>query len=258
MIDDTGQVIQLQQPAKRIVSLAPDLTELLFAVGAGENIVGVMRGSDYPLAAKKIPIVANYNSIDSEAILALHPDLIVSWTDVGFIPQLKMLNIPVYLSHQKKIVDIPATLSRFGKLTGYTAIAEKAAAVFSQDYHSLQKKYSHAKMINVFYQVWSRPLITITQESWINEIIILCGGKNSFEHMMGAAPEVSLESVVVANPDVIIGMDIKGWNSWSKLTAVKKHHVYELDSDVIERAGPRLLVGMEAVCSIMDKVRHDK
>ena len=139
VIDDTGRIVKLSQPAKRIISLAPDLTELLFAAGAGDRVIGVMRGSDYPLQVKKIPVVADFNHVDAEKILLLHPDLIVVWAEGSIPAQLKMLNIPVYLSRQKKLLDIPKTLQRFGCLAGTEKTANEVAEKFIRRYDALQK-----------------------------------------------------------------------------------------------------------------------
>jgi len=253
--DDTGKIIHLDHPVKRIVSLSPDLTEILFAVGAGDKVVGIMRGSDYPPQTKKIPVVANYNSIDSEAILALHPDLIVSWTDVSFSGQLKKLPVPVYFSHQKWVTDIPNTMRKFSCITDHPDQAEKSAQMFLQHYQQLKNNFANKKPVTVFYQVWSKPLITVTKKSWINELIILCGGKNIFADLQGTAPEVNLEAVVVANPDVIIGSGVENWNAWPQLSAVQHHHVITLNHDLIDRAGPRILVGAENLCRVFDSAR---
>lgn len=248
VIDDTGQIIHLQHPAQRIISLAPDITEIVFSIGAGKKIVGVMRGSDYPPQAKQIPIVASYNTIDTEAILALHPDLIIRWSDDHASEQLKKFTIPVYVSHQKNILDIPETMRRLGCLTGTEKNAEKTANQFIQHYQKIKSEYAHKKTVTVFYQVWPKPLMTITKTSWINEVITLCGGKNIYENLRGAAPQVSLESVIVANPDVIMGSRVENW---------QRKHVYQIDTNLIERAGPRLLNGVDSMCKQLDDVRND-
>ncbi len=260
VIDDAGQKIKLAHPAQRIISLAPDLTEILFAAGASKHIIGVMQGSDYPEAAKTIPVIANYNSIDVETIVALRPDLIVAWSEESFAEKLKTLGIPVYFSQQKKITDIPDTLKRLGCLAGTEKMANQAAEQFSQRYLLLQKKYSHKKVVSVFYQVWPKPLVTISKASWINDVISLCGGKNIFANLKGAAPEVNLEAVLVANPEVIIGTDTKldwekMWSAWPQISAVYNQHLFAINPDWVERAGPRLLVGVDAICRDLELAR---
>jgi iron complex transport system substrate-binding protein len=256
VIDDAGNQIHLTSPAKRIISLAPDLTELLFAAGAAQSIIGVMQGSDYPPAAKKIPIIASYNRFNSEAILASHPDLIVAWvggTNAAQLQQLKQLNIPVFLSHQRDLTDIPITLRKLGCLAGTEKIANLAATHFEQHYQALQHQYAHQKTISVFYEMWPHPLITVNKDSWINQIIELCGGKNIFASAHGIAPQVNFEAVLAANPDVIISTATSAdwkeiWQTWRTLPAVKNQFIYSVNSDWLERAGPRLLNGAEAVC----------
>ncbi len=259
--DDAGVRIALSHPAKRIISLAPDLTELLFAAGAGKQIVGVIKGSDYPTEANTIPIVASFNQLDLERIATLHPDLIVVWADSHLVEQLKKLDSPVYVSQQRKLTDIPHTLQRLGCLAGTSRVANSAAKQFFLHYHQLQKKYSTQKKLPVFYQVWPQPLMTITKASWINEVITLCGGKNIFADLIGVAPEVSVEAVIRQNPAVIIGSKSqytwqRQWDKWPELFAVKKKAVYAIDADLIARAGPRVLEGAEEMCYCIAQSRN--
>ncbi len=255
--DDHGQHIVLAQPAKRIVSLAPDLTETLFAIGAGKQIVGVMQGSDYPDETKKIPIVAQYNSLNSEEIALLKPDLIVAWTEVPFVSQLKKTGVPVYLSEPKKIMDIPATMRRLACLTGHAQQGDQQALLFQHQYEKMRQQFQAKEMMSVFYQVWSKPLITVSQQSWINEIIILCGGKNIFANVYGAAPQVEIEAVLANNPQVILGNDVNNWSHWGSISAVKQHHYYAIHADWVERAGPRILNGIDEICNKINGVRED-
>jgi iron complex transport system substrate-binding protein len=260
VVDDLGRVVKLQNPAKRIVSLAPDITENLFAVGAGDHIVGVMQGSDYPLAAKKIRVVAQYNAIDSETILRLKPDLIVAWTDGVSVSQWEKWGIPVFFSRPKKLTDIPVTLKKLGCLVGNEKIANEAAKSYLERYSQLSKQYTQTMPVTVFYQIWSNPLMTVTKQSWIGEAITFCGGKNIFADLKGVSPEVSIESIVVANPDTIVSADKseewkKSWQPWNSLRAVKQHLLVSMDPDLIARASPRLLDGVSQLCRSIDDAR---
>jgi len=218
--------------------------------------VGVMQGSDYPSAAKKIPIIASFNHIDSEAILALHPDLIVAWSENGFVSQLSRLGIPVYLSHQRKITDIPRTMEKLACLSGTSQPAQNAIKHFQYQYERLQKKYAHKKNITVFYQVWPTPLMTITKNSWISDVIALCGGTNIFADLIGAAPVVNIEAVIASDPAVILGTGAELWRKWPKMTAVKHHHLFSINPDLIERASSRLLAGAKQLCELMEAARE--
>jgi iron complex transport system substrate-binding protein len=261
--DDAGHRVHLTKPAKRIISLAPDMTELLFAAGAGDAVVGVMKGSDYPLAAKKLPIVANYNLLNIEAILGLHPDLIVAWSggmSATQRQQIQSLGIPVFFSDQHAITDIPQTLKKLGCLAGTENIANHAAVNFSKEYEQLAQRYSQQSKLTVFYEMWHAPLMTAGPSSWIHQIITLCGGKNIFANAVGAAPQVNIEAVLAANPEGILGSASKvqwqlSWQQWPTLTAVKKQQIYTVPADWLERAGPRLILGAKAVCEDLSRAR---
>jgi len=261
--DDAGQKIVLDHPPARIVSLAPDLTENLFALGLGEKVVGVVKGSNYPRDALKIPIVASHDSISVEKILSLHPDLIVAWRDVRFIPQLKKLNVPIYLNQPHRITDIPKVLRNLGMLTQTSKKAEEEALNFENHLARLKKTFSHEKPVSVFYQIWFNPLMTITHENWINDVITLCGGKNIFENLQGTVISLSREAVILSNPEIIIGSSEnyhlkKSWSHYKTLRAVKNQNIYTVDSDKIERPSVRLLQGAEELCQIIDKYwRYD-
>lgn len=260
--DDIGHIIHLNKPAQRIISLAPDITENLFAIGAGNNIVGVIQGSDYLLAAKDVTQVGSYAGIDLEKIIALHPDLIVSWNNT-FLKQinaLKQFGIPIYTTNPRYLEDIPRTLKNLACLTGYDSQGQIAANKFTQDLAILRAKYQAKKRISVFYQIGSYALITINKDSWINQAIDLCGGKNVFANMHFIAPEVTWEAVILANPQVIItdasNADWKErWQQWQQITAVKQQLLFSIDADLLSRAGPRLLEGTQQLCRDLELAR---
>lgn len=257
--DDNGNLIHLQKPAYRIISLAPDVTEILFLIGAGTNVIGVMQGSDYPSAAKQIPIVGSYAGLDLEKIISLHPDLIVTWNSRQ-VSTFKKYGIPVYFNDPHHLTDIPRTIKHLGCLTGTSQSAEYEAALFSRRLKELERKYHHQKKITLFYQIGSYSLITINRDSWINQAITLCGGTNIFAQVKLAAPEVTWEAVVAANPQMIISdaTDVNWksrWLKWTAMTAVKNKHLYSISPDIIERAGPRLLQGVEEMCVDIQNVR---
>lgn len=259
VIDDTNRKIILAHPAMRIVSLAPDLTENLFEIDAGSQIVGVIKGSDYPSSARKIPLVATYYSVDQEAILALHPDLIVAWADSRFVPLLKKLGVPFYLSKPTKIIDVASTLERLGILAGKNIAAEQSVDNFKKRYALLKNKNSNKKNLTLFYQIWFNPLMTVTQKSWIHDAIIMCGAQNIFANLPGVAPIVNFEAVIKANPDIILAGDNdvlfkKHWAPWKRIRAVKNQNLYTIPSDSIERASVRVLDGVEKICEIVSRV----
>lgn len=184
--DDKGNLVTLKQPANRIVSLAPHITESLFAAGAGNKIIGAVSYSNYPEAAKKIPRVGGYPSADLEKVISLKPDLVIAWPSGNNLKQVEKLEafgIKVFLSEPRYPMDIAKTIQRFGVLAGTTKVANKAEKEFKQHYELLKKKYSKKKKVKVFYQIWNKPIMTINGNHLISDIIDLCGGENVFAEL---------------------------------------------------------------------------
>jgi iron complex transport system substrate-binding protein len=269
VLDDSGQVVHLRRPAQRIVTLAPHATELLFAIGAGNRIVGTMEYSNFPEEAKRIPRIGGYRGLDMEAIAALHPDVIIAWPSGNTLAQvekLKKLGLTLYLSEPKKITDIASTLEHFGVLTGNAPTAQQAATQFRRKLEALRNKYQGRSKVRVFYQVWDQPLMTINGEQLISDALRQCGGENIFAQLPLLTPTVSVEALLQANPDVIIGSDsgnrrpqwLDDWKKWPRLQAVKHDHLYFISADWISQPTPRMLQGMEAVCELLEKVRQGK
>jgi iron complex transport system substrate-binding protein len=269
VLDDSGQVVHLRRPAQRIVTLAPHATELLFAIGAGNRIVGTMEYSNFPEAAKRIPRIGGYRGLDMEAIAALHPDVIIAWPSGNTLAQvekLKKLGLTLYLSEPKKITDIASTLEHFGVLTGNAPTAQQAATQFRRKLEALRNKYQGRSKVRVFYQVWDQPLMTINGEQIISDALRQCGGENIFAQLPLLTPTVSVEALLQADPDVIIGSDsgnrrpqwLDNWKKWSRLRAVQHDHLYFISADWISQPTPRMLQGVEVMCEMLEKVRQGK
>ena len=267
--DDAGHVVVLKAPARRIVSLAPYLTELLYAAGAGDAIVGTSEYSDYPAAARDIPRVGGGGGLDIEAIIALRPDLVVAWQSgnpAGTLERLQTLGIPLFLSEPRQLLDVPGTLVRLGKLAGREPVAQAAAHAFEARYRELQQRYSGRPGVAVFYQVWRQPLMTINGEHLISDVIRLCGGRNVFSDLPVLAPQIDIEAVLAADPEVIIvgtggtseTAELQDWTRWPMLAAVARGHLYGVQRELLVRHSPRILDGAEQVCGILEKVRSEK
>lgn len=267
--DDSGQTVSLKAPAKRIVSLAPHLTENLFAAGAGPALVGAVDYSDYPAAAKSLPRVGGYSRLDLEAIVALKPDLVIGWQSgnaPAALERLKTLGIPVFVSQTNRIEDIAPLLEQLGTLSGNSASASKAARSFRQRLASLHQQYSQRPPVRVFYQVWKAPLTTVGEPQIISDAIRLCGGVNVFGQLKQMAPHVSHEAVLAANPEAIIasGMGesrpqwLDDWRQWTMLTAVKRQNLFFIPPDLIQRHTPRLLDGTERLCQQLEQTREQR
>lgn len=265
--DDSGATVILPHPAQRIVSLAPHATELLYAAGLGERIVGAVSYSDYPEAARAIPRVGAYNNPDLERIVALAPDLIVGWSSGNPPPQiekLRRLGIRVYLSEPHELEAIPATIERLGRLGATERIADRAAAEFRHHHTQLRTRYSTQAPIGVFYEIWNRPLMSVNDEHLIGKVIALCGGRNVFGALPALTPTLSEEAVLAAAPEVIIasGMDaarpewLDDWRHWTQLPAVKHGALYFIPPELIQRHSPRILLGAQQMCEQLEDARR--
>lgn len=265
--DDEGTQITLAIPAQRIVSLAPSLTELIYSAGAGENLVGVVEHSDFPAAAKALPIVGRFDLLDIERILELDPDLVVAWqtgNPRSSVNQLRRLGLTVYVAEPKSLAAIPSHIERLAVLAGKELNDLKVIYDFRQKLETLDGKYRHQSPVTIFYQVWDRPLITAGGNELINDIIRLCGGRNVFANIRRVAPKVSREAVLKRNPEVIIasGMDIErpewldDWLRWPSLKAVANKNLFFVPPDLLQRHTPRALLGAAQICDQLDQARN--
>lgn len=269
VVDDTGATIVLDHPARRIISLAPHVTEMLYAVKAGQFIVGAVDYSDYPEAAKKIPRVGGYDRLDIERILTLKPDLVIAWQSgnpESTIKQLKQLGLTVFLSEPRELEDVAANLEKLGQLAGNETQAVAVATKYRQQLGSLRQQYSTRDRVTVFYQIWDQPLMTINGQQLISKVIDLCGGENVFAKLPTLVPQVSIEAVLLANPEAIVsgGMAaqrpewIAQWQRWPQLRAVQHGALISIPSDLIQRHSPRVLEGAQLLCTALDRVRLGK
>ena len=267
--DDTGKVVQLPRTAKRIVSLAPHVTELLFAAGAGPQVVGVVAYSNFPAAAIKLQQVGGYSNVDMEAVAALKPDLVVAWKSgnrSANLDKLAALDIPVFMNEPRMLDDVARSLENFGRLAGSEAVANAAATEFRTRKLALEKKYGSRPKVPVFYQIWNRPLMTINGEHLISDVMRLCGGENVFSSLPQIAPTISIEGVLAANPEVVIasGMGeqrpdwLDQWRRWPSLSASAADNFYFIPPDLIQRHTPRLLDGAAMLCEFLETARSKR
>jgi len=253
--------------APRIVSLSPHITELLFAAGAGDRIVGVDDASDYPAAAASIPHVGEVAALDIEGLLKLKPTLVILWdsgTPARRRAELERLHLHLYVTEQRHLDDITATLIEFGRLAGSLPVAVAAADKYRHDLDRLRARYAGRLRLTVFYQVWDRPLYTLSGKQVVSEMLSLCGGDNVFADLSTLAPAVDKEAVLARDPDVIIigasGADgarqVRDWGQFPYLRAVQKHHVFTVDPSLVSRMSPRILGGVAAICELLDRARE--
>lgn len=264
--DDAGDTVVLQKPAQRVVSLAPHVTELLFAAGGGDRIVGAVNYSDYPPEAKKIPRVGDNRQVDIERLIALKPDLLVVWrhnASVRQMEQLRKLGIPLFYSESHKLDDIPEAVLRIGQLLDTEQHAKQSATELKQRIDSLVARYRNRPAVRVFYQVWDRPLYTLNDRHIVNDAIRICGGENVFGHLTTTAPSITPEAVLQANPEAIVSGDrndqtvsgIEMWKRYPSLLAVKRGNLFAISGDLMNRSGPRIITGAAELCERLEEAR---
>src|SRR5262245_12864375 len=265
-VDSEGRRIQLEQPARRIVSLAPHVTEQLFAAGAGERLVAVSEYSDYPEAAKRLPRVASSSGVDLERLLALNPDLVVAWrleTTSAALARLEALGLPVFYSEPRRLAQIPGSIEALGELAGTAGTARALADSLRKQLSDLKAQYGSRRTVSVFYQISERPLMSLGGRQFVSDAIELCGGRNVFADSALMAPQVNIEAVLVADPEAIITAapdpSDRSWQAfWRRfpgLQAVRSGNLYAVPMSEMHRHGPRAIGATAVLCRHIDDAR---
>jgi iron complex transport system substrate-binding protein len=264
--DDTGATVELATPARRIVSLAPHATELLFAAGAGAHVVGVLKGSDAPSEATSLPVIGDVNGLDLERIIALAPDLVVTWpyTTPGQVALLRARGIAVFTTDAHRVEDIARDLELLGTLAGTSDVAMRVASDFRRRAADFAARAAGRRSVKVFYQVASAPIFTIGGGHLIDRALAECGGVNVFADARIPAPQVDIEAVLARRPDVIVAATagarrpawLDEWREWPQLPAVRLDNLVVVDADRLHRAGPRFIDGMAQLCDALATARR--
>lgn len=262
--DDAGRKVALKQPARRIVTLAPFLTELVYSAGAGKHLVGVSAYSDYPPEARALPQVGTAMGPDVEAIAALKPDLVLAWRDSirsEDVDRISRLGIAVHVSQPRRLDEVPRVLEAIGAMAATDAT--RAAASYRAELARLRSTYAGRPRVRVFIEIWHRPLTTIAGRHWINESLELCGGENVFAELAEVAPVVSWEELYARDPRLILGAGSSGgeasfraaWSERASLPAVAAGALAWLDADTLQRPTLRLVDGIRTMCAAIDRAR---
>ncbi len=251
-------------PARRIVSLTPGLTELVYAVGAEQSLIATVEYADHPEAARRIPRIGDAFRVDMEKLLAIKPDLVLAWTSgtpATTVEQSRALGLRVESLEVQHLSEVSAALLHIGELTGREDTAQQVAQAFAQGVETLRTRYAQRPLLRVFVQVNRQPLYTVNGRHIISEVLDLCGGRNVFADLNQLAPIVGVEAVLNTNPDVILSTEgsvhevHQDWRMWSQVNAVKQNHLYVVSPDTTTRATPRLLQGAQAVCDALEQAR---
>jgi iron complex transport system substrate-binding protein len=266
--DDRGVAIDVPRNPARIVALSPHLAEIVYAAGAGAKLAAVVRYSDFPEAARRLPQVGDASRLDVERILTLEPDLVLGWKSgnpAHDIARIERIGFPVFVTEPRRVADIPRLVRLVGELAGTRVHAERAAAAFEQELDRLRQRYSTRTPVRVFYEIWHRPLLTVNGRHLISDVIALCGGRNVFAGAPLLTPAVSLESVLAAKPDVILGGssamrpgDLEAQWVRAPIAALRSVPVRYVPPDLIQRQTPRMIEGARAVCEHLDHVRKSR
>jgi iron complex transport system substrate-binding protein len=261
--DDRGHTLRLAAPATRIISIAPHLTEIAFAAGAAAKLVAVSEFSDYPPAARLLPRVGDGARVDIERILTLKPDLLLAWksgNQAGDIARLERLGITVWVSEASRLADIPRLLRTVATLAGTAGSGEAAAAEFERELSRLRNRNRVPPAPRVFYEIWHQPLLTVNGAHMISDAIALCGGVNVFADVPVLTPSVTLEAVLAARPQLVLGGGsangeadfLKRWRGM-RLAALRAIPAHYVAPDSIQRQSPRMIEGIRAICAQLDR-----
>jgi iron complex transport system substrate-binding protein len=274
-VDDAGRRIELAKPAQRVVTLAPNLTEFVYAVGAGTQLVGRDEASTWPPEANRVERVGDFQRVDIERVLTLKPDLVLAWhhgNPSRELQQLDAAGLKVFRLEPQRLEDIARALERTGELLGHEAQARAAAQAMRSDIESLRRQYARATPVRVFYEVWQQPLMTLNGRHLVNDMLAACGGVNVFAELGALAPVVSLESVAARDPQAFFtggaspderaalrrDPDAPAFAAFRPLrgvSAVRTGSLYLLNSDEVVRQGPRVVDGARAICRALQEVR---
>lgn len=267
MADDLGMIVELASPPLRLVSLAPSNTEILFALGLGDRVVGVTRFCNYPEAAKTLPQVADYSTLSAEAVTGLRPDLVVAarGNDPEGLETLRRAGIPVFALDVQSVDQLLAAIRRVGELCGVPDSAVALEARLSRRIDAVRTRVTVLPPTRVLWAYWGEPIFTAGARTMIDDVLTLAGGDNLGRQAPGAWPQISLETVVAWAPEAIVTSAHQGGPEalaaeverlrrtpgWQSVPAVRDGRICSVDGDLLNRPGPRLVEALEQVTACL-------
>jgi iron complex transport system substrate-binding protein len=268
--DDLGRAVVVPAAPLRLVSLAPGATEMLFAAGAGGEVLATVEYSDVPAAARRVPRIGDAATVDMERLVALRPDVVVAWPDGGNPAQrakIVALGIPLYQQLVVRLADLPGSLRRLGALAGTEATAERAASDLEQRLGELTRTYASGaggpgKRPTVLLQVWNRPIYTVGGRQLMSDALSVCGARNVFADLPEPAPLVETEAVIARNPDIILAASPPGegaawvadWQRFGSLAAVRSGRVVAFEDQGLSRLGPSVIDATANLCRVLARL----
>ncbi|MCR3956466.1 MAG: cobalamin-binding protein [Gudongella sp.] len=257
-MDDFGNAIIFENPPERIISLAPSNTEILFAIGAGDKVVGVTTYDDYPEEVLDIEKIGDFNGINLERIIELEPDLVINYGDGVTEENERLLEAGIQIAgfEPESIEEITDTILRIGEITGHKQEALDIVDEMNSKEAELLAKIEGLENKTVFYEIWHEPLMAAGPGSFVDELIVIAGGENIAGDAEGDYPQFDLEQLIERNPEVYLTANdlpektvesIKERPGYSEIDAIKNDRVYLIDGNVISRPGPRIIQALEMI-----------
>jgi iron complex transport system substrate-binding protein len=266
VVDDTGAHLSLAQPARRIVSLAPGATEMLFAAGAGSQLVATVAYADQPAAARRVLRIGDSNAIDMERLLVLKPDVIVYWpggNNPAQVAQLKHLGFVLYGQQVNRLGDLGGSLQRLGLMAGPSPAARRRAVQIEAQLSQLRAQYSKRSPVTALLETWNQPLYTVGGAQLMSDALAVCGAVNVFGDLPQLSPAVQTEAVLTRNPELIIAAAppgqgaqwLQAWRKFPSLKAVQSGNLLDFDDQALSRLGPSVLDATANLCARIDAAR---
>jgi iron complex transport system substrate-binding protein/vitamin B12 transport system substrate-binding protein len=266
VIDDSGRAVLLKGPARRVVSLSPHTTELVFAAGGGDKLVATTDGSNFPAQALGLPKIGDQRAPDPARIAAYKPDLIFGWL-ASELEALMSLNIPVYISTPTSLIEIADSLETFGVLLGTAGVAHSRAQALRQKLDALARASAGKRIVRVLLQAGSEPDNALPHENLLSDVITLCAGSNIVAEHGSEATKLNMAQLVAQAPELVLiaragtgsvpVVDNVGVNHWQAagLPAARLGRVFMIDADAVFRSGPRLIEAAEPICELIEQSR---
>lgn len=267
LTDEAGRQVQVPEHSERIVSLAPGITEILFALGAGNRVVGVTQFSNYPPKVEKLAKVGSYVHLNIEKILALQPDLVIGIKDgnpKAVVERLSALGIPAFIINPKSLDHIIDTIRNIGQVIGAEETASSLTKQMAQRMREVDRRVEGAPRPKVFFQIGIDPIISAGRGTFIDALIQRAGGLNVTAIKAGY-PHLNVEHVLIAQPDIIFISSMarnqvfekvkQFWQQWPDIPAVKNDSIYIIDSDTLDRPSPRIVDGLETLARLIHPER---
>ncbi|MFY9941037.1 MAG: cobalamin-binding protein [Desulfobacterales bacterium] len=264
VIDQMGRSVEVPDDPRRVVALAPSITEIVFALGCEDRLAGATRFSNFPPAAKRLPRVGSYVHLDLERIVALSPDLCIAVKDgnpKAVIQRLEALQIPVYAVNPINLGAVGDTILEVGQLLNARQPAERLVAEMNARIEAVKVQVAgSSSRPRVFFQIGISPIVSVGSETFIHELITMAGGTNV---TAGAVPypRFSREEIFALAPEILIitSMDRNQsfleakieWQQWPEIPAIRDQRIHLVDSDLFDRASPRLVDGLELLVGLL-------